>query len=404
LVEGLKRIETAVRFKDEDHFNEVKNKGEDSIMLDLIIIGAGPFGISLAAHAAAQNLSYQLLGYPMDFWKNQMPQDMFIRTPPEFVSLSDPQSEFIIQRFSEETGVELPFPLPRPIFVEYAFWFAAKTNVSFTPELVSSLEKCVEGYTVRTERGSILNARNIIVATGVQHFMYMPEIYAELPSDYVSHTFGYIDFIRFAGKKVAVVGSGQSAWEAAALLYKAGSDAELFYRGKAANYSGSVADEIELRDMGDVFYGWPLEKKREEWGQSPGSVAHFLRPYVEEKVPESGNVRIDKIETTADKKVRIKLSNGETRVVDHIISASGYRINVDRIPFIQRNLLQSIAREEDDYKQFPRLNANFESSLPGLYFAGPLSSHSHGPTFRFILGLRKTCESIIPHIIEKMVQ
>jgi cation diffusion facilitator CzcD-associated flavoprotein CzcO len=93
-------------------------------MLDVIIIGSGPFGISLGAHAVGNKLKYKLFGFPMDFWKNQMPQDMFIRTPHEFVDFSDCRDEYTIQRFSEETETELVTPLPRPIFVEYANWFA----------------------------------------------------------------------------------------------------------------------------------------------------------------------------------------------------------------------------------------------------------------------------------------
>ncbi|WP_167355858.1 hypothetical protein [Paenibacillus oryzisoli] len=135
-------------------------------------------------------------------------------------------------------------------------------------------------------------------------------------------------------------------------------------------------------------------------GQSPGSVAHFLRSYVDGKVPETGSVTIARTEQTTDDKVQLFLSDGTQRVVDHVISASGFRINLDRVPFLTMDLISSIVREEG-FNQFPKLDEFFESSERGLYFAGPLSSHSHGPTFRFILGLRKTCKSVIASLISK---
>lgn len=367
-------------------------------MFDVIIIGSGPYGISLAAHANAHNLSYKLLGYPMDFWKNQMPQNMFIRTPHEFVNLSDANDEFTLERFAKETGTELLTPLPRPIFVEYANWFAKNSGIEFTPELATNLDYDGGTFTVITERNKVLTARNVIIATGVEHYKYIPEIYQSLPSHLVSHTSGYTDFAAFRGKRVAVIGSGQSAWEAAALLHLENADVELIYRREAANYAGSREAEIFLRDLGDVFYTLPLHEKQEEWGQSPGSVAHFLRPYVEGKVPEFGGISVVSAVSTDDDHIRLTLSNDEVREYDHVISASGFHIHINRVPFLTDELRQQIERE-NGYSQFPKLNERFESNIQGLYFAGPLSSHSHGPTFRFILGLKKAASTIIPSIV-----
>ncbi|MEH6937517.1 NAD(P)-binding domain-containing protein [Bacillus sp. JJ664] len=369
-------------------------------MLDVIIIGSGPFGISLAAHAVSSNLDYKLFGYPMDFWKNTMPQDMFIRTPHEFVSFSDAKNELTVQQFSYETGVELVTPLPRPIFVEYANWFSEKAGIEFTTELITNVEKKDEFFEVTSESGDLYLTKNVIVATGVEHYKYLPEFLIKFPTHLVSHTSGYTDFSKFKGKKVVVLGSGQSAWEAAGLLYRDGADVELIYRKEGPNYAGSRENEIALRDLGDIFFNLSLEEKKEGWGQSPGSVAHFLKPYVEGLVPQIGEVSIEQIKQISDEDLLISLSNGLEKTVNHVIAATGFRINIEKAPFFDQELISMIEREED-YKQFPKLNDSFESSIPGLYFAGPLSSHSHGPTFRFILGLKKTAFSIVPSIVRK---
>jgi FAD-dependent urate hydroxylase len=369
-------------------------------MLDVIIIGSGPFGISLGAHAVASNLQYKLFGYPMDFWKNQMPQDMFIRTPHEFVSFSDPKDELTIQQYSEETGTQLATPLPRPIFVDYANWFAQRAGIEFTTQLITKVEHKDGHYEVTSDNGKIYTTKNVIVATGVEHYKYLPDFLIEFPSNLVTHTSGYTSFSQFKGKKVVVLGSGQSAWEAAGLLHREGADVELVYRKSGPNYAGSRENEIALRDVGDVFYNLPLQEKKQGWGQSAGSVAHFLKPYVEGIVPQNSGVAIDKMEQVNEDEIRLTLSDGSEKIANHIIAATGFHINVDKVPFFNSELLSDIVREEE-YVQFPKLNEFFESSVPGLYFAGPLSSHSHGPTFRFILGLRKTSFSIIASITKK---
>lgn len=370
-------------------------------MVDLIIIGAGPYGISLAAHAAASHLSYVLLGEPMHFWKEQMPQSMFIRTNPRYISLSDKDVAFTIERFSSETGATLESPFPRPAFVDYALWFAQQTRVSFTPELAAQLDHSSAGFHVTTNEGKLYEAKRVIVATGLQHYSYIPAELSLLPSHLLSHTFGQTEFNKFAGQKVAVIGSGQSAWEAAALLHLAGSEPELLFRRDAVQYAGedNTASGQKLLDTAEQFYRLPHEQKQESWN-SPrqGSVAPFLRPYVEGKLPITAGAAIERAEETSDGKVLLTLTNKQTRVVDHVIAATGYKINLEQVPFLPPYLLQAIEREPDRFTAFPLLSAHFESSVPGLYFTGPLASHTHGPAFGFVAGLRQACFSIIPHI------
>lgn len=333
-------------------------------MLDVIIIGSGPFGISLAAHAVSSNLKYKIFGYPMDFWKNQMPQDMFIRTPHEFVSLSDSKDELTVQQYSEETGTELVTPLPRPIFVGYANWFAQKAGIEFTPELITHVTYKEGVYEVVSETGESHLAKNVVIATGVEHYKHLPNFLKEFSPSLVSHTSGNTGFSQFKGNKVVVLGSGQSAWEAAGLLHRDGTDVELIYRKQGPNYAGSRENEIALRDVGEIFYKLPIDKKKEEWGQSPGSVAHFLKPYVEGLVPQNNEVEIEKVEQINENEIRLVLSKGTEKIVNHIIAATGFHINVDKVPFFKVDLLSAIEREEG-YSQFPKLNESFESSLTG---------------------------------------
>lgn len=370
-------------------------------MLDLIIIGAGPYGISVAAHAAAKKLSYKLFGYPMDFWKNQMPQNMYIRTPHDLVSFSDPEGEYTIQLFAKETNTDLESPLPRTVFVRYAFWFAERAGIQFTSELVRNVSYNGSFYTITAESGDKLEAKNVVIATGVKDFQFIPSLYSELPESYVSHTLGYTSFDEFRDKYVVVVGSGQSAWEAAALLYQAKSKVKLLYRKKRHVYGGSRIGELILRRIGDFFYKLPRPLKRLLWkaGSVTVPIARFLKPLVEEKVPVFANITINQVRVV-NNKVQLKFTNGDETYADHIIVASGFKIHIDKLPFVEDHLKKQIVREEEN-GAFPKLNQNFESNLKGLFFAGPLSAHSHGPTFRFILGLGKASKTIIRSITKQ---
>ncbi|THF83305.1 NAD(P)-binding domain-containing protein [Cohnella fermenti] len=372
-------------------------------MTDLIIIGAGPYGISLAAHAQAAGLTYVLLGKPMSFWQDQMPQTMFIRTNPRYISLSDSEDRWTITRYCEATNTPLESPFPRPAFVDYGFWFARQAGIAFTGQFAARVERSSEGYTVRTESGGRHSAPAVVVATGLQHFSYVPDELRALPPDLLTHTFGQTDFSRYRGKSVAVIGSGQSAWEAAALLHLAGSDAEILFRREEVHYAGddNVASGLRLIETAEQFYRWPLERKLERWNTPRrGSVALFLKPYVEGKVRTIGGVEIVGSGAPGDGKAYLALSNGSTRAYDHVVSATGYRVNLERLPFLPRDLLDLIVREPAPFHGFPLLSEQFESSLPGLYFAGPSASRTHGPAFGFVAGLRQACRSIIPRIVE----
>lgn len=365
-------------------------------MIDILIIGAGPYGFSLAAHAKERGLNYKIIGFPMDFWKSTMPQNMYIRTPPSFVQFSEPNGKLTLKRFSKETGAPIDTPLPRETFIHYSEWFIQKTGVEFVTELVTEIKKLEDVFEVKTDHGNSFIAKNVIVATGIGGYKYIPDLFKDLPSHLVSHTSGYTNFTPFKGKDVAVIGSGQSAWEAAALLHQEGAKPELFYRSSNVSYSGSSFAERILKALGNIYYQLP-KKAKQALGNSQPTVAHFLCPLVEKKVKETSGVSVKEVSIVHDDQVKMTLSNGDERVVDHIILATGFHFDLEKIPFFSDSMKSMISREEDSH--YPRLSANFESSLPGLYFAGTITSYSHGPTFKFILGLDKTANTIIPSIV-----
>ena len=75
---------------------------------------------------------------------------------------------------------------------------------------------------------------------------------------------------------------------------------------------------------------------------------------------------------------------------DRVIVGTGYDVDVDRLSFLDRGLRREVARIE----RAPKLNATFESSVPGLYFIGPASAMSFGPLYRFVAGTAYTSKIV----------
>jgi hypothetical protein len=87
-----------------------------------------------------------------------------------------------------------------------------------------------------------------------------------------------------------------------------------------------------------------------------------------------------------DATVRVALDDGSERTVDHVVAATGFRVDAARYEFLGRDLLTDL-RLVDGY---PVLRAGFESSIPGLHFLGAPSAASFGPIMRFVAGTRYT--------------
>jgi hypothetical protein len=341
-------------------------------MLDLVIVGAGPYGISLAANASAQQLSHRMFGQPMSFWKEGMPQNMYVRTPYQFVSFSDYESRYTMERFAEETDAVLDYPLQRSSFIQYASWFMKKNEVSNTPEKVKEIRGSDYCFEVELMTGETYMTRNVVIATGISDFKYIPEVLRGHLVTYVSHSSGYTSFAAFRNKSVIVVGSGQSAWEAAVLLREAEVDVEIIYRRLLPNYSVNRMDDFRLQTLGSHFYGLsPIVKQRirdSEMFSAP--VAAFLQPLVEGKVRQTGGVTIEKSETSSDK-IIVTLSDGTRRIADHLIAATGFMMNVNNLPMLSIQLKREIRREQGDVR-YPRLNGSFETSVQSMWFGGSM--------------------------------
>lgn len=376
---------------------------------DVAIIGAGPYGLSLAAHLAARGVRHRIFGRPMEFWA-QIADAGGERNLKSFcfgTNISTPTPGFTFADYNAPRGLETFEPCSIANFVEYGQWFQ-QTHVPWVePVDVTGVERSADGFAVTLQNGEALGAGSVVVATGLAGYAEIPSVLAVLPSNLVTHTSKIDAFEDFKGRSVAVVGGGQSALEAAALLREAGAQAQLIAREEVIGWQTRTSPRRTLWRMlrspisglgtgpkawGLVHFAGLAHRLPDRWRTEfvkthlPPEGAWWLRSRVEGKIPIHAGVAVTAVRPGADGVelvLRRKKDGGESKLfVEHVVAGTGYVVDVDRLGFLSADLRRTIARLE----RAPRLNATFESSAPGLFFVGPASAMSFGPMFRFVVG------------------
>src|SRR5215212_3600670 len=204
--------------------------------VDVGIIGAGPYGLSLAAHLRAAGVHHRVFGEPMRLWRSHMPTGMFLKSQGFASNLSTPEADHTLEAFCKDHGypyVRYGVPVSRDTFVAYGDWFQRAQVPELDEVLVQHIDADSDGrYVLSLADGRTASARKVVIAVGVQHFAHIPEVLAALPPHLQSHTSVHSDLSRFSRRDIVVVGAGQSALESAALLHEAGAAVRIISRGE----------------------------------------------------------------------------------------------------------------------------------------------------------------------------
>ena len=194
---------------------------------DVAIVGAGPYGLSAGAHLKAMGLSVRVFGEPMAFWADKMPAGMLLRSPREASNLSDPTRAFTLEAYETAFDKEPAAPLPIETFVEYGRWFRHQLGSDLDTRPVVRVDRDQHGFSLSLQSGELVHTNRVVVAAGIGPFRRKPAVFKNLPQKQASHCYEGRKLGEFSGKKVAVIGAGQSALESAALLHESGAEVEV---------------------------------------------------------------------------------------------------------------------------------------------------------------------------------
>jgi cation diffusion facilitator CzcD-associated flavoprotein CzcO len=386
-------------------------------ILDIAIIGAGPYGLSLAAHLRDSGASMRIFGSPMRSWSHHMPQGMHLKSEGFASDLYDPDGKFTLKAYCAERAIpyaDIGLPVAIETFIAYGLEFQRRYVPQVENVAITSLTRSSGHFELTTAAGELIRARQVVVAAGIVNFAYLPPVLAELPGPLFSHSSQHSDLTGFKGRTVAVLGAGASALDVAALLVQGGAEVELIARRQALQFHDPPNEPRPLlqrlkaprsglgtgwrsrmcTDIPLVFHALPesvrIKVVARHLGPAP---CWFVRDAVAERVPMHLGVSLAGAHARGERACLVLRRDGQDdRQVeaDHIIAATGYRPAVSRLSFIHESVQSQIRTAGEA----PVLNRHFESSVSGLYFVGVAAANSFGPLLRFAYGANYAAQRV----------
>ena len=394
--------------------------------IQVAIVGAGPYGLSIAAHLQARGISCGIFGRSMEVWRLHMPKGMLLKSDGFASNLSDPTGSFTLKHFCQMRGIpyeDTRLPVPIEVFIEYALAFQERFAPQLDSRLVAGIARAGDHYRLRLEDGAEVTARTVVLAVGISHFSYVPESLVHLPAELLSHSSAHHDCAVLRGRDVTILGAGASAVDIAALMHESGVKVSLVARSskirfhdppgasprslwqRVRNPTSGLGPGWKSRfytDAPGMFRYFPEELRmrivQNHLGPAPGWP---MRKRVEGKVPMLLGYAIARAEAwNGGVRLFLAAEDGHIREheTEHVVAATGYKPDIRRLNFLDvaiRNELRTVGNA-------PELSADFQSSLPGLYFVGIAAANNFGPMMRFAYGADYTARRVAGHLQKQM--
>lgn len=375
---------------------------------DLLIIGAGPFGLALAAQASHLGIDHLVVGRPMEFWRKHMPEGMYLRSACDWHL--DPVNIHTIEKFLESRG-QTPHdvePLSLEFYLSYAEWFQTQKEITTIPAYIHRLDHG-RGFVSTTVDGDTIHAKQVALAPGFKHFANIPdELRARLPEQRYIHTCEFTDFSSAANKRYLIIGGRQSAFEWAALLAESGASAiYISHRHDTPAFKESDWSWVNpLVDGMAVNPNWfrslsQSEKEavsRKQWAEGRLKLEPWLAPRLAgDRVKILPNTEVvSSVEQNGE--LVVTLSNSDEIVCDQVVLATGYKVDITRVPILASG---NILSQLETRNGFPVLDDHLQTNVPGLFITSMPAMQDFGPFFGFTIAVRVSAKLICDAILAR---
>jgi len=385
---------------------------------DVAIIGAGPYGLSAGAHFKADGVAARVFGEPMEFWASKMPAGMLLRSPRVASNLSDPDGAFTLEAYEAVSKTKPSAPVPLDTFVEYGKWFRHQLGSDLDHRTVLRVDRDQPGFRLTLQDGEQLRSTFVVVAAGIGPFKKKPDVFKGLSPQQAIHCYEGREVRQFAGKRVAVIGAGQSALESAALLNEANAQVEVIARESHLlwigmhswlHHMGPISSLLySPHDVGPIgisrLVAYPklvshiplrVRDKMRTRAVRPAGAPWLIRRLAAVKMTTGRYVSEAK---ALGDEITLKLDDGSERHVDHVLLGTGYRVDISRYDFLP----QELTRDVELYDGYPKLVGGFQSSVPGLHFIGATAARSFGPLLYFVAGTESASRALVSHLSRRL--
>jgi hypothetical protein len=381
---------------------------------DVAIVGAGPYGLAAASHLRQiKGLDVAIFGEPMQFWRTAMPSGMLLRSAWSASHIADPNGILGLDAYKVNSGNHLAAPITLERFVDYGLWYQRAAVPDVDTRKVCRIEPNSGKFQLTLEDGTGATASRVIVAGGISAFAARPAAFDQVPTSLATHTSEGPNLSRFVNKRVIVIGAGQSALECAALLHEVGAEVEVFVRRSRVHWLG-LKDRLRPLGAASGLLFSPTDV-------GPAGVSRLVAaPDLLRKFPRTIQTRLrtlsirpagarwlrDRLRAVpittrttvtsalpVNESLKLTLSDKSTRLADHVILGTGYRVNIVRYDFLSPTLHKHLQLIDG----FPDLGAAFESSIPGLHFLGAPAAWSYGPLMYFVSGTKYASTALFRH-------
>ncbi len=386
----------------------------------IAVIGAGPYGLSLAAHLAHAGADFRVFGKTLATWRDHVPQGMLLKSDGFATNLSHPDPDSTLAAYCAAHGLEYDdklIPVKLSDFLEYSAWFQDKYAPMVEEANVSRLSQIPGGFLLTLENGESFTAAHVVLGVGLTHFRSYPT--EVTPGPQVTHSFDHYDMRPLAGKEVLILGGGASAVDAAAAAAEVGATVTLLARTPVIRYHEAPDPDAEswlsaiANPSTGIGPGWRsffcartprlfrrlpedvrLRATRSHLGPAPG---WFMRGKLEGKVKMVLGHTLTGSQVDGGKvavHARDKDGNPVTVRADQVICATGYKPDLRRLEFMD----EAIRAQIDHVEHTPHLSDHFETSVPGLYAMGSLAANTFGPLMRFMVGAEYVAPRLCGHL------